>query len=134
MKKDIVRPEVTEVSVAVVQEENELGELVWNAYLVNQKTTALSGVLVSSRGYGQVKGEQRSTSTLRHFLDTVPPRSAKRIEVVIEEVFSLFNEYWVSFVHEGQMYDKKYIFPAESIQVANLTSVPCTDLQGVLIH
>lgn len=133
MKEDIVRPQVKEVAVAVVPEENELGITVWNAYVVNMKKEALTAVLVSSRGYGEIDSEKRDTSTLRHFLDTVPPRSAKRIEPVIEDVFGLFNEYWLSFVHDGRMYDKKYIFPAESIRKENFTDVPCMGMPGVLI-
>ena len=31
----------------------------------------MENVLVSSRGYGELEGEARKTSEMRHFLDTV---------------------------------------------------------------
>ena len=115
MKKDITRPEVRDIAVAIVQEKNEEGVEIWNSYLINMKEEQIEGVLVSSKGYGEIDGEKRETSVLRHFLDEVPSRSAKRIEPLIEEVFGIFNEYWVSFYVAKLMYDKKYIFVPESI-------------------
>ena len=52
MKKDIVYPEVTDVAVCVVKEMNELGEEIWNVYLVNLKGEDIENVFVSSKGYG----------------------------------------------------------------------------------
>jgi hypothetical protein len=133
VKKDIVHPEVSDVGVAVVREENDEGQLVWNVYLVNMHRESLTGVLVSSRGYGEIDKERRDTSVLRHFLDDVPARAAKRIEPIVEEVFGLFNEYWVSFKLGTEMFDKKYIFAAESIKEEHFVEIPCTDMRGVFI-
>lgn len=133
MKKDIERPEVKDIGVAIVHEENDEGILIWNAYVVNMKKETINGVLVSSRGYGNIDDESKKTSTLRHFLDDVPARAGKRIEPVMEDVFGLFNEYWVSFFFEDKMYDKKFIFPAESIKEEYFTDIPCMGLRGVLI-
>ncbi|NNC83385.1 MAG: hypothetical protein HKN79_07395 [Flavobacteriales bacterium] len=133
MKADIERPEVTEVGVAIIKEENEEGELVWNSYLINMKDHEIEGVLVSSKGYGEIKGEKRETSMLRHFLDEVPAKSHQKIERIIEEVFGLFNEYWVSFYDGGKMYDKKYIFVPEAISEENFIEIPFVKKKGVLI-
>lgn len=133
MKKDIIRPEVQDIAVAIVQEKNEEGAEIWNSYLINMKEEDIEGVLVSSKGYGEIDGEKRETSVLRHFLDEVPGRSAKRIEPLIEEVFGIFNEYWVSFYVAKLMYDKKYIFVPESISEEHFTDVPFLGKRGVMI-
>ncbi|MFZ5552639.1 MAG: hypothetical protein ACOZCO_05960 [Bacteroidota bacterium] len=133
MKKDIDIPVVKDVAVAIVKETNELEQSEWNVYLVNLKENPIEGVLVSSRGYGEINREKRNTSELRHFLDVVEAKSFVKIEPIIEDVFPLNNEYWVSFYMDKKMYDKKYIFLAESIREENLTKVPLINKKGVLI-
>jgi hypothetical protein len=133
MKKDIIPPVVEDVGVAVVKEKNKEGEEEWNVYLLNFKKEAIEGVLVSSTGYGELNGEKRKTSTLRHFLDTVAPRAYKKIEPIHEEVFGLSNEYWVSFFLHKTMFDKQYVFLAESICETNLINIPLINKKGVLI-
>jgi hypothetical protein len=133
MKEDIIHPEVKDIAVAIVKEKNEEGEEVWNSYLINMKAVKLEGVLVSSKGYGEIDGEKRETSVLRHFLDEVPRRSIRKIEPIIEEVFGMFNEYWVSFYIDKMMYDKKYIFVPESINEENFTEIPFLGKRGVMI-
>jgi hypothetical protein len=46
MKKDIAPPVVEDIAVAVVQEENELAEKIWNVYLINLKKQDIEGVFV----------------------------------------------------------------------------------------
>ncbi len=133
MKKDIAPPPVEDVAVAVVTEENELGESIWNVYLLNLKKEKIEGVLVTSKGYGTFDGEEVKTSTLRHFLDVIPPHSFMKIEPIVETVFGLNNEYWVSFYINKVMYDKKYIFLAESITNTNLINIPLINKKGVMI-
>ena len=135
MKKDIVVPKVEDVAVAVISETNELGAEEWNAFLINLQDKPLTGVLVSSRGYGQnpSTGEKVKTSTLRHFLDTIDAKSCLKIEPLLEDVLGLSNEYWVSFYQDSTMYDKKYVFVAESIKKDNFVQVPILEKQGVMI-
>jgi len=134
MKKDIQMPEVSGVYVAIVFETNNEGEQGWNAYIVNDKNEPIENVFVSSKGYlTDVKGEESKSSTLRHFYKVVSAKSTQKVEVVIEDVFKLNNEYFVSFYHEGQLYDKKFVFLAESIKEDNLSSVPLIDNKGVWI-
>lgn len=134
MKKDIVIPKVENVALAIVEEENNLKEAVWNVYMINLKKEELSGVLVSSKGYGKKDDEDVKTSLLRHFLDTIPAESYKKIEPIPKELFGLNNEYWVSFYHRGTMYDKKYIFLAESVQETNYRNIPFINKRGVMIQ
>lgn len=133
MKKDIEFPSVTDVAVAIVTEKNELNQDEWNVYLLNFKNQAIEGVLVSSRGYGEVNQEKRKTSELRHFLNVVDKKSFAKIEPIVEDVFGLNNEYWVSFYLDQKMYDKKFIFLPETITEKNLISIPIINKKGVLI-
>ncbi len=133
MKKDINPPEVTDIAVAVVKEENDKGEQEWNVYMLNLKNVGIEGVLVTSTGYGLIQGEGRKTSTLRHFLDTIPANSFSKIEPIMETVFGINNEYWVSFYINKVMYDKKYIFLAESISENNFIRIPLINKKGVMI-
>lgn len=133
MKKDIIPPTVEDIAVAIVTEENELGEKEWNVYLLNLKKEKIEGVLVTSKGYGSLDGEEVKTSTLRHFLDEVKAQSFVKIEPIVETVFGLNNEYWISFYINKVMYDKKYIFLAESITPTNLIMIPLINKRGVMI-
>ncbi len=133
MKKDIEHPEVEDIAVAVVKQANELGEENWYAYFLNLKNVTVQNVLVTSRGYGMLDEEEIKTSTLRHFLEDVPPMSAMKIELIMDNVFGLSNEYWVSFYIGKTIYDKKYIFLPESIIEDNFTHIPVLETQGVMI-
>ncbi len=133
MKKDIEHPEVEGIAVAVVKQTNELGEEDWYAYFLNLKNVTVQNVLVTSRGYGMLDDEEIKTSTLRHFLEDVPPMSAMKIELIMDNVFGLSNEYWVSFYIGKTIYDKKYIFLPESIIEDNFTHIPVLETQGVMI-
>lgn len=136
MRKDIDIPKVEGVSVAVIKELNEEKTMeIFNVYLINRKKVALKNVLVSSKGYGenQQTGEQIKTSVLRHFLGDVEGNSYAKIEPIIEDVFVINNEYWVSFSLDGQMFDKKFIFLAETILDDNMKLVPIIERKGVVI-
>lgn len=137
MKKDIEIPSVEGVSVAVVKELNEeKTHEVYNVYLLNLKEVDLTNVMVSSKGYGinNLSGERINTSVLRHFLGNVSAKSAKKIEPIVEEVFGINNEFWVSFFEGDRMFDKKYIFLAETIIESNMIKVPLMeDVRGVII-
>jgi hypothetical protein len=133
MKKDIPFYEVTDIAVAVIKELNEKGDQVWNVYLINLKDEVIEGVLVTSTGYGEMNNEKVKTSTLRHFLDVVEPHSFCKIEPIMEDVFGVNNEYWVSFYLNNIMYDKRYVFLAESINESNFTLVPEINRMGVMI-
>ena len=133
MKKDILPPPVEDIAVAVVKEENELAETIWNVYLINLKKEDIEGVLVTSQGYGMYNNEEVKTSTLRHFLDVVPKNSFQKIEPIVETVFGLNNEFWVSFYLHKVMYDKKYIFLPETIKEENFITIPLLNKKGVMI-
>ena len=134
MLKDIPKLVVENIIVAVVPEENELGEQIWSVYLINLYDQKIEGVLVSSKGYGNRNGEEVKTSTLRHFIGAIESNDYAKIELIIKDVFGLSNEYWISFYLGKDMYDKKYVFLPESITEENLTNIPVLNKKGVMIR
>lgn len=133
MLKDIQVDSLEGIGVAVVHELNDKMEMVWNVYAINYTQHNLEGVLVSSKGFGTIDGEEKKTSSLRHFLDTMGPLSYAKIEPIQEEVFVLNNEYWMSYYVEGKIYERKYLFPADSIDESKLETVSLINRQGILI-
>jgi hypothetical protein len=136
MRKELKGPEATNVSVAVVKEVNELNEEGYNVYVINEYDVQIRGVLVSSKGYGKHPDSEEiiKTSMLRHYLEDMPPKSYRKIEPIMEDVFGLNNEYWVSFWINNVMHDKKFIFLPEVIQPSNYVQIPIIEKKGVLIR
>jgi len=131
MKKDIVIPKVEDLAIAIVP---GVEEDLWDVYLLNFKPAPLTCVLVNSNGYGEIEGEKVKTTTLRHFFEEVPGESCTLIEPIQDKLFSLANEYWVSFVYEELMYDKKYVFVHGSISKDHFTKIPFVEKKGVMIR
>lgn len=132
MKKDIEIPEVKNVTLAVARKKN-IGETdEWHVYIINNNDHAIENTLVASKGYGEKNGEQQKTSTLRHFLQTVPARSTMLIEPIDPAVFHLNNEYWLSYYVDNKIYDKRFVFVPDSICEGNLTFIRELDMEGVL--
>lgn len=133
MRKDITIPQVQDVGIAIVKEENEIGQEEWKVYVINLKDSNLKNVLISSKGYGSFNDDSRKTSSFTFFIDELPAKSYRFLELIIEEVLPLTNEYLVSFYLDDLLYDKKYIFLPESIIDENLIQIPLIDKPGVLI-
>lgn len=134
MLKDIPKLTVENLVVAIVREQNDEGELVWNSYLVNLYDHQISNVLVSSKGYGQYEGREVKTSVLRHLIGNVDAKDYAKIEPIMENLFGLNNEFWVSFYKGRDIYDKKYIFLPETIKEENFTTIPVLNKPGVMIR
>ena len=132
MLKDIPQLKVENVAVAIVKEQSN-GADVWNAYIINLKNEVLQGVLITSKGYGIMEGEERKTSTLRHFIENIPPQSWVKIEPITDNVLNLNNEYWVSFYLNNTMYDRKYVFLPGVINEEFFTQIPLLEKRGVMI-
>ena len=133
MIKDIPQPKVEDVALAVVPPTTEPDTDLWDVYLLNLKDTPLQNVLIAAKGYGEMEGENRRTTVLRHFFPAIGPRQSVKIEPIAPDVFDLANEYWVSFTLEGHMYDKKYVFVKGSIHERYFTRIPLIDSMGVMI-
>ena len=132
MIKDIPQPPVKNVTLAVIREKNNLLLDEWRVYLINSNDVSIENTLVASTGYGEKDGEKQKTSTLRHFLQTVPAHSGALVEPIDPGVFHLSNEYWVSYYIGSVLYDKRFVFVPDSIHEENLTFVRELDRVGVL--
>ena len=134
MKKDIPNLKVEEIGIAIVpKDENSLDDDLWDVFLINLKRDRINSVLINSRGYGALNGEKTSTTILRHFFDSIEGEMAVQIEPIQTKLFAITNEYWVSFVYNNYMYDKKYVFVQGSISKYNMTLIPIIERKGILI-
>ena len=133
MKKDIEHLEVEDLAMAIVLEE-ENGQNVWNVFLINLHIVPIKNIIVTSRGYGELNGEIKKTSTLRHFFEELPELEFTRVEPIMENTFGLTNEFWVSFYINDKIYDKQYIFLPETINLKNFTQIPILNAEGVMIR
>ena len=132
MKAEELIQHAEDVAVAIVPEniEDQNG---WMVYLVNLKNNSIENVIVSSKGYGEIDNKNIKTSTLRHFIEKVEPHTVSKIEPIMEDVFGLANEYWVSFYINKTIYDKKFVFLPESIQENNFITIPFLNKKVVMI-
>ncbi|PAC32509.1 hypothetical protein [Flectobacillus sp. BAB-3569] len=133
MKKDIIHPTVDGVKVAVARRQDELGNVLWDVYLINRLKHPIDTVFVTSSGYGvDVDGNKIKTASLRYFFKEVAGEEIVKIEPISPEVFHINNEYWVSYYIGNQIFDKKFIFVPESIREENIIPIAQLGLEGVL--
>lgn len=131
MKKDIEIPEVKEVFVAAVREQHpEYKTIDWNAYLVNEGEETIDTVLIVTKGYA----EGKSTTTMRHSLKELPPKSFAKIEFLQDDVLTLNNEFSVSFFLGGKMLHKKYVFKKNTINEKATQEIPVMNKRGVVVR
>jgi hypothetical protein len=135
MKSDITIPEVENVFLAAVQEwSDDFMEKVWYVYLVNDSDFQLDGVMVVSKAFGTIDGEMKKTSLLRHAFVEIPAVSVVKIEMVEKSVLALNNEFMVTFFIGNTLYDKKFIFKAQSINDADTEEIPILFVDGVIVR
>lgn len=134
--KDLLNTDkAKEIGIAAVQELSETGDKIWNVYFLNYRKEILTTVLVASKGYlKKESGETIKSSVLRHMFDEVEPESGIKVEPIMEEMFKLNNEYWVSFYSGNDLLDRKFVFLADSIQEKHLVDIPLLGKRGVLIR
>ena len=135
MREELRGPKVENVAVAVAERLDENNNKVHYVYLINLRDDIMEGIIVTSKGYGMnvETGEKVQTSMLRHCLEVLLPNEAAKLEPIMEDVFGLANEYWVSFYVDGKMYDKKFIFLPETISEKNMKDIPVLGMKRVMI-
>ncbi|MBL4862809.1 MAG: hypothetical protein JKY09_07330 [Crocinitomicaceae bacterium] len=135
MREELHGPKVENVGVAVVQHITDENVKVYDVYLLNLRDDIMEGIIITCKGYGVNvnSGEKVETSMLRHRIEVLLPNEAAKIEPIMEEMFGLANEYWVSFWVDNVMYDKKFVFVPEAISEANMKKIPILGDKGVLI-
>lgn len=134
MKKDIDFLEVVDIGIAIVLESEMDENRNWKAYLLNFKSETISNILVSTKGYGLLNGEEVKTATFRHSLGALAPQSYVPIEIIDESLFVIHNEFWLSFYIGDRVFDKKITFLPDTISIANLDLIPLLMLPGVIIR
>ena len=135
MKSDIIIPQVENVFLAAVQEwSDDFMEKVWYVYLVNDSDFDLDSVMVVSKAFGTLDGEMKKTSLLRHAFPNVPAVSVVKIEMVETSVLRLNNEFMVTYFIGSTLYDKKFIFRAQTITPDYVEEVPILFLDGVIVR
>ncbi len=132
MKKDIKFHEVQHVAIAITRSLSTMGAKEYHAYIINYNDFPIENVLISTRGYGAIDGEEKKTSALRHMIERVDGCDFKLIEPVNPDLFQLSNEFWVSFYIDGQIRDKKYVFVPDSIREEHFQLVPWINKEGVV--
>ncbi|TDT46121.1 hypothetical protein CLV90_0164 [Maribacter spongiicola] len=128
MKKDIEIPVVKDVHIAIIREWNE--EFLnkdWNAYIINDRDTAIEMTMVVSKGYD----DDRKTSIMRHGIGVVEPKSFKKIEVVQEDVLALNNEFYVTYYADNKLYEKRFVFEKNTVNENNLVTIPLIEKDGI---
>ena len=135
MKKDIIIPEVENVFLAAVQEwSDDFMEKVWYAYLINDSDFLIESVMIVSKAFGTIDGEMKKTSLLRHAFIEVPAISVVKIEMMEKSVLVLNNEFMVTFFIGDTLYDRKFIFKANSITPDYVEEVPILFVDGVIVR
>lgn len=133
MQKDITIPEVENVFLAAVAEwSDDFMEKVWNVYLVNDSDFDLEGVMVVSKAFGTIDGEMKKTSLLRHAFTGIASVSVAKVEMIEKSVLVLNNEFMVTYFIGPTLYDKKFIFKANSIHEKAAEEVPILFVDGVI--
>jgi hypothetical protein len=134
MLKNIVFEKVQQIQVLATYHTDADANITWTVQLRNLYETDITGVLVSTRGYGtNAEGTYEQTSTLRHFFERVSPQALQAIELISPEIFYLSNEYWVSFYIENQIFDKKFVFAPNQISEENLTFLDDQLTQAIVL-
>lgn len=129
MKKDFNIPEVKEVHVAAVHVFNEsFSTWEWNAYIINAGSKDLETVLIVSKG----RKDGKETSVMRHKIDKLPANTFAKIEFLQEDVLKLNNEFHVSYFQDQKMFDKKFMFPANSVKKSKARKIPVIPEAGIL--
>ena len=135
MKSDITIPTVENVFLAAVQEwSDDFMEKVWYVYLINDSDFNLDSVMVVSKAFGTIDGEMKKTSLLRHAFMQVPAVSVVKVEMVEKSVLQLNNEFMVTYFIGSTLYDKKFIFRAQSITPDYVEEVPILFVDGVIVR
>jgi hypothetical protein len=132
MKKDIPFHPATGLDLAIARPLDSV-QPEWSVYLLNRNLISLTTVMVTSKGYGELNGEFRKTSVLRHVIEKIEAQAIAKVEPISPDLFQLTNEFWVSYYILDQIFDKKFLFLPGSISDKAGSFIPELDLHGVLL-
>lgn len=131
MLKDIPQLEIDAKEIMVALTPSTKGDDIWDCHLINMGDNTYENILISSKGYGEVDGEYKSTTSFRHFVESLAPKTSQVIEVMPNELFDLTNEFWVSCNMAENRYDKKFYFKQGEITTDKFVTIPVLNTQGI---
>ncbi|MFM6945618.1 MAG: hypothetical protein ACKOWW_00600 [Flavobacteriales bacterium] len=136
MREDLLGPKVEGISLALVELPIEGGEPEYVVYMLSTRQDIIEGIIVASTGYGTdpQTGQEIKTSTLRKGIEVMLPNEAARIEPIMPDLFAINNEFWVSFWADDVMYDKRFVFEANSIDPKKFIEIPQLNAKGIVIN
>jgi hypothetical protein len=122
------------ISLALVELPIEGAEPEYVVYMLSSREDIIEGIIVTSTGYGlDATGQEIKTSTLRKGIEVMLPNEAARIEPLMPDLFGLNNEFWVSFWADDVMYDKRFVFEANTIHPKKFVAIPQLKAKGIII-
>lgn len=134
MKKDIEIPKSENVYIAAINEWNDdFQEFTWYAYLVNENNDPLQMAIVVAKASGIIDNEERKTGMFRHVFADVPANGAIKIELLENNILQLNNEFVVTYYLNGVLYDKSFVFKANTINKNDVTDILCIDRKGIVV-
>ncbi len=134
MREELLGPKVEGISLALVELPIEGGEPEYVVYMLSNREDIIEGIIVASTGYGlDPSGQEIKTSTLRKGIEVMLPNEAARIEPLMPDLFGLNNEFWVSFWADDVMYDKRFVFEANTIDPKKFVAIPQLKAKGIII-
>ncbi len=88
--------------------------------------------MVVSSASGMINNEERKTGSFRHAFNEVLPESAIKVELLENNVLQLNNHFMLTYFLNGKLYDKNFIFEANSINEENSTELHSINRLGVI--
>lgn len=135
MREELLGPKVEGIALALVELPIEGGDPEYVVYMLSSREDIIEGIIVTSTGYGlDATGQEIKTSTLRKGIEVMLPNEAARIEPIMPDLFGLNNEFWVSFWADDVMYDKRFVFEANSIDPNKFKDIPQLNAKGILLE
>lgn len=116
MKKDIFIPESIGVKLAIVPQ----NENAWDLYLINENQHSIRNILVVTNA----SSEEKVSSTLRYFLESMDEVSGIKFETVMQDVIELENSVTVTYYVGMEIYEKEFRFSKSNLtQKESLTII-----------
>ena len=124
MKKDIYIPTPAGFQLAIVS----LPEYVWDLYIINKNEHSLQNILIVT----EASSEEKISSKLRYFLESIPPVSFIKFETVFGDVAALSNLISITYYVGLDIFEKEFCFKATEFNKPSL--IPILDMEGHILE
>ncbi len=132
MRKDIKPPKAEKISIAIVTEQDTFGNMVWNVYILNENDFTVESVIINSFGEGEIDGQKKKTSTLRHVIPSLEAQTVAKVEPIQEELFVLDNTFQITYFAHNKLYDMNITFKANTINAGTIMYISEVDKMGMI--